>query len=318
MLEQNVRLFDIYNGYFDEAAKQFDDKQFAEAFTNFKNAYSVEEYIASKEFEYNGFRFSAFDTTLVTNIALSAYMAKKEDDAAFYYKKIADQKINGAEYQTAYQFLVEYYNRKKNKSDHDKYLQMGREFYPDADYWYLAELGDADENDKKALLAKYEDLGKKYPDRYTLHYNYAVELFNYTYTGNSKPAEYKELQKKIESEIKKTLSLKKDYPEANVLMSRHLYNIIYDLQDEKNAIKGNTLADENKRSELKTKMISKSDELILYAKPAYDGYNAKATLNPSEKKNFKSVAEFLSSAHLLKGDKEKAEEYKKKLTTIGD
>ena len=47
----------------------------------------VEEYIGGKNFEYNGFKFPVFDTTLIQNIALSAYRANRHDDAVVYYKK---------------------------------------------------------------------------------------------------------------------------------------------------------------------------------------------------------------------------------------
>jgi hypothetical protein len=315
-LEQHVRLFDIYSGYFDAAAVQFNEKKYDDAFTNFKNAYSVEEYIASKGFEYNNFKFPAFDTTLIQNIALSAYMAKKEDDAAFYYKKIADQKIAGKDNIDVYQFMVDYYQKKNDLVNREKYLQLGREFYPNDDFWYQTELADVDEKDKKALFAKYEELGPKYPNKHVLFYNYAVELFNYAYARDAKPAEYKEIQKKIETAIKQSLSINKNYTEANVIMARHFYNVSFDLQDEMVAIKGNTVADQKKKADIKALIITRSDELIPYAQAAYDAYDAKTTLKPLEKANFKIVTDMLVSAYELKGDKVKMEQYKKKLTSL--
>jgi len=315
-LEQHVRLFDIYSGYFDQAAAQFNEKKYNEAFTNFKNAYTVEEYIASKGYEYNNFKFPAFDTTVVQNIALSAYMAKKEDDAAVYYKKIADQKIAGKDNADVYQFLVEYYYGKKDMTTREKYLQLGRELYPDDDYWYQSELADVDDKDKKALFAKYEEVAAKYPNKYVLFYNYAVELFNYAYTKDAKPADYKEVQKKIETALKQSLSLNKNYTEAYVIMSRHIYNVTFDLQDEMVAIKGNTPADQKKKADIKAAIVAKSDELIPYAQAAYDIYDAKSTLKNLEKANFKIVTDMLVSAYEVKGDKVKAEQYKKKLTSL--
>ncbi len=317
-LEQHVRLFDIYSGYFDAAAAQFNDKKYDEAFTSFRNAYTVEEYIALKGFEYNTFKFPAFDTTLIQNIALSAYMAKKDDDAAFYYKKIADQKIAGKDNVDVYQFMVDYYQKKKDLVNREKYLQLGRELYPNDDFWYQTELADVDEKDKKALFAKYEELGPKYPDKSVLFYNYAVELFNYAYARDARPAEYKEIQKKIETTIKQTLSINKNYTEANVIMARHFYNLSFDLQDEMVAIKGTTVADQKKKADIKAIILAKSDELIPYAQAAYDAYDAKATLKPMEKANFKIVTDMLVSAYELKGDKVKMAEYKKKLESLQD
>lgn len=316
LLEQHVRLFDIYSGYFDAAAARFNEKKYDEAFTSFRNAYTVEEYIASKGFEYNNFKFPAFDTTLIQNIALSAYMAKKEDDAAIYYKKIADQKIAGKDFIDVYQFMVDYYNKKNDLVNREKYLQTGRELYPDDDFWYQTELADADDKDKKALFARYEELGSKYPNKHVLFYNYAVELFNYAYARDAKPADYKEIQKKIETVVRKILSIKSNYTEANVIMARHFYNVSFDLQDEMVAIKGNTAADQKKKADIKAMLLARSEELIPYAQAAYDAYDAKATLKPLEKANFKIVTDMLVSAYELKGDKVKMAEYKKKLEGI--
>jgi len=311
-LEQHVRLFDIYNGYFDLGVAGFGASKFEDAYTNFKNALMVEEYIGGKGYEYNGFKFPAFDTTLIQNIALSAYRAKKDDEAAVYYKKIADQKIAGKDNIDIYQLLIEYYMKKGDQVNAEKYFALGRELYPADDRWYQMELEQVDAKDKKALFAKYEELMPKYPDKYILSYNYAVELFNLTYAGDTKPADYKEKQQKVEGVLKKTLAIKKDYPEANVLMARHYYNILYDFQDDMQAIKGTTAADQKKKADMKIKMNEAADQLIVYSQAAYDLYGAKATLKASEKGNYKVVAGYLATAYEVKGDKAKADEYRKK------
>lgn len=311
-LEQHVRLFDIYNGYFDMGVASFGASNFDDAYKNFKNALAVEEYIASKGYEYNGFKFPAFDTTLVQNIALSAYRAKKDDEAVVYYKKIADQKIAGKDNVDIYQLLVEYYTKKNDRATREHYLQLGRQLYPADDRWYQIELDEVDAKDKKALFAKYEELIPKYPDKYIMSYNYAVELFNYTYAGDKKPADYKESQKKIESVLKSTMTVNKSYPEANVLMARHFYNVLYDIQDEMQAIKGTTAADQKKKADLKGKMTEAADQLIVYAQGAFDIYSSKATLKAGEKGNYKVTAGYLATAYDVKGDKTKADEYRKK------
>jgi len=311
-LEQHVRLFDIYNGYFDIGVTSFGASKFDDAYINFKNALMVEEYVGGKGFEYNGFKFPTFDTVLNQNIALSAYRAKRDDDAAVYFKKIADQKIAGKDNIDVYQLLVEYYAKKNDKANEEKYLQLGRELFPEDDRWYQIELDKVDEKDKKALFAKYEELMPKYPDKYLMFYNYAVYLFNYTYAGDTKPADYREMQKKIESVLKSTIAINKNYPEADVLMARHFYNVLYDYQDDMQAVKGTTEADKKKKADLKIKMNEAADQLIVYSQAALDLYSAKPTLKAGEKGNYKVVAGYLSTAYDVKGDKAKADEYRKK------
>ena len=317
-LEQNVRLFDIYSGYFDLAAANFNDKKYEDAFNNFRNALTIEEYISSKKFEYNNFKFPVFDTTLIQNIALSAYFAKKQDEAVIYYTRIAERKIAGKSNSDVYQFLVEHYHKIKDMVNREKYLQLGRELYPDDDFWYQTELSDVPDDDRKALFAKYEELIPKYPSKYVLPYNYSVEIYNHIYVGEGKPADYKELQSKLETMIKQTLALRKDYPESNILMARHYYNVVYDLQDEQRAIKGNTPADQAKRNVVKSLLQTKVDEMIPYAMVAYDSYDGKTTLKASEKGNFKIITDLLISAYEIKGDKDKTDFYKKKLESLRD
>jgi hypothetical protein len=311
-LEQHVRLFDIYNGYFDLGVAGFGASKFDSAYINFKNALMVEEYIGGKGLEYNGFKFPSFDTTLIQNIALSAYRAKRDDDAVIYYKKIADQKIAGKDNVDVYQLLIEYYIKKNDQANVEKYFALGRELYPAEDRWYQMELEQVDAKDKKALFAKYDELMPKYPNKHLMTYNYAVELFNYTYAGDSRPADYKEKQQKIESVLKKTIEINKSYPEANVLMSRHYYNVLYDYQDDMQAIKGITEADKKKKADLKVKMNEAADQLIAYSQTAFDLYSAKATLKAGERGNYKVVAGYLSTAYEVKGDKVKADEFRKK------
>jgi hypothetical protein len=212
--------------------------------------------------------------------------------------------------------LIEYYGKKGDKATKEKYLQLSRELYPDEDRWYQIELEEADEKDKKAMFAKYEELLPKYPSKYVLSYNYAVELFNYAYTTDPKPADYKDIQAKIEGVLKHTLAANKNYPEADVLMARHFYNILYDIQDEIQAIKGKTPADTKKKDDLKVKMNAAADQMILYSNAASEIYGAKATLKAGEKGNYKIVTNYLATAYDVKGDKAKADEYRKKSETI--
>jgi len=78
------------------------------------------------------------------------------------------------------------------------------------------------------------------------------------------------------------------------------------------AIKGITEADKKKKADLKTKMNEAADQLIVYSQAASDLYSAKPTLKAGEKGNYKVVNGYLSTAYEVKGDKAKADEYRKK------
>lgn len=314
ILEQNVRFFDIYNGYFDMAATGFNEKNYDKAFENFKNAMVVEEFVAAKGYSYNNFSFPKLDTSLILNTAISAAQAKKTDEAMTYYQKLADAKIAGPNYLEIYQQLVQHYNEKGDKATRDKYLALGRELYPEDDYWTEIELREAG-TDKKALFAKYDELLGKYPSKYVLHYNYAAELFNYLFTQDKKPADYADQYAKIQDVLKKAIAVKAT-PEANLLLARTVYNGVYDLEEASTAIKGTKPDDVKKKNELKTKIAAQYEQMLPYATAAYDIFDGKSTLKASEKGNFKVAADLITRYWESKNNKEKIKFYQDKMKEL--
>lgn len=311
-IEQNVRFFDIYNGYFDQAAAAFNAKNYDTAFVNFRNAGIIEEYVAGKGFSYNNFSFPKLDTSLIQNTAVSALMAKKNDEAAMYYQKLADAKIKGNNLLEMYQFLVQHYNDKGDKANRDKYLAIGRELYPENEFWCEVQLKDAG-TDKQKIFAKYDELlSGSTCNGYTMYYNYSAELFNYLFTQEKKPADYKEAYAKLQDVLKKAIAVKST-PEANLLMARATYNGIYDLEDAMTAIKGTKPDDVKKKNDLKGQIAAKYNDMLPYAQAAYDLYAAKPSLKPGEKGNFKVATDLLTRYYEAKKDAAKVKMYQDKL-----
>jgi hypothetical protein len=314
-IEQNVRFFDIYNGYFDQAAAAFNAKNYDTAFVNFKNAGIIEEYVAGKGYTYNNFSFPKMDTSLIQNTAVSALMAKKNDEAAVYYQKLADAKIKGSNFLEIYQFLVQHYNEKGDKANRDKYLAIGRELYPENEYWCEVQLKDAG-TDKKQIFAKYDELlSGTSCNGYTMYYNYSAELFNYLFTQDKKPADYKETYTKLQDVLKKGIAIKST-PEANLLMARATYNGVYDLEDAMAAVKGVKPDDVKKKNEIKGQIAAKYDDMLPYAQAAYDLYGAKPSLKPGEKGNLKVATDLLSRYYEAKKDAAKMKMYQDKLKEL--
>ncbi len=310
VLEQNVRLFDIYNGFFDRASTFYAAKDYASAYTNFSNASLVEDYIRSKRFEYNGFKFGALDTSLVQNMALAARLAKMDAEAVKSYERLAAFNVNGPSFLEMYQYLAEYYLKNKNTLALNAILEKGKKLYPNEEYWTEIEIEQVNKNDKPALFAKYEEVMGKNPTNYLTAYNYSVELFNYLYVSDSRVTDFDVKVLKLEEILRKVLAIKNS-PEANMLMTRHLYNDVYDLQE---AIKKNTgtkPADEKKKMELKATSIKVATECIKYAEMGVKLYASKTTLKPIDKANYKNVVEIVKNMYALKGNKAKEEEYKK-------
>jgi hypothetical protein len=303
MEEQNVRLFDIYNNYFDEASKLYESKMYGKALETFKNAEIVQTYIAKKGFSYNGYKFGNIDTMLCVNAALVARLSKNSDAAAFYYRKLLDINLYGKDYLEGYQFLANYYAETKKMTALDEMLKKMYVHYPNVDLWTELAIEKIDNNDKPLLFKKYEELIAIYPTKYTLWYNYAVELFNYTYIGDRKN-DYIEMQNKLEDICKKTMQIS-NKGNVNLLLARHFYNKVYDLA----AAAKTDIA-------IKTKMKATADECIFFAEKTETIYAASTSLSASDKADYKNALTILQAMYTYKKENEKAEKVKLKMESL--
>ncbi len=308
--EQYASFFDIYNGFFDIGAKAYNVKEYDAAYGAFKNAIIVEDYVRAKKMSYNNFSFPELDTSLILNTALAARLAKKDAEAVSYYSKLAAARIGGSAYQEMYQYLASQYIANNDIASLSKIAEVGKQLYPDDDYWVEVELETVSKKDKTALFNKYEEVIPKNPGKYILLYNYGVELFNYMYVGDTRPADFDARRPKLEEMLKKAIEVKNS-PDPNLVMARHLYNDVYDLQDAARKIKGTKPEDAKKRVEMRNTGIKRADECIVYASEAAKLYAALPKLKPIEKANYKNALSILESMYSYKGDNAKAAEYKK-------
>jgi len=314
-LEQNLSVLKIYDAYYNAGIKSFNNKNFDASFRNFSGAYNVENFIKGKKFEYANFSFPALDTNLVLNTAAAASKATMVDSAMAYYKILADAKLAAPDYIEVYQLLIDYYNKKNDASNKAKYLALGKEIYPTNDYWYDIDLAPL-EKDKPKLIAKYEELLGTNPNSYYLAYNYAVELFNYLYATDKKPADADKYVPKIEGAITNAIKAKPG-PDANLLMVRYLSNEVYKLEDDTRLIKGTKPEDIKKRQTLIAQTNALWDKMVPYAQDAFNGYTSKQELKGFEKGNLKFVSNILIDYYTMKKDAAKAKTYQDKIKELG-
>jgi hypothetical protein len=197
----------------------------------------------------------------------------------------------------------------------EKYLALGRELYPESEYWCAVQLKEAGD-DKAKLLAKYDELTGNGCGTYSMYYNYAAELFNYLYTQDKKPADYQAQQVKLKNILDKTISINPT-PEANLLAARSVYNGIYDLQDSIDLVKGTKPADIKKKNDFRTQISAKFEELLPYVQAAYDNFDKRSeSLKPVEKGNFRVAADLLVRYWQNKKDADKVKMYQDKMKSM--
>ena len=154
------------------------------------------------------------------------------------------------------------------------------------------------------------------PGSYYLAYNYAVELYNYLYTADKKPADAAAFEPKVEPAIANAIKVKPG-PDANLLMVRYLSEQVYKLEDQAGLIKGTKPEDANKRKAIIGQTNALWDKLVPYAQEAFNGYTSKSELKGYEKGNLKFISNVLVDYYTMKKDAAKAKSYQDKMKALG-
>jgi hypothetical protein len=312
-LEQNGRLFQIYEGYYNQGIAAFNSKNYEKAFSDFKNALAVKDYVYGKKFEINGFTFPAIDTQLV-NLAGSAGMLAKQEDASIpYFTLLADAKLKGDDFKDIYPILVDYYGRKNDATNKSKYLAIGMELYPTNPYWMQSQL-EAAGDDKGKRLTMYKELVAKNPTNADLATDYGVELFNYIY-GKDKPADYEQRKAELTT-LQNAINTNPESAQANFVMSQHISNDIYDMQLDYAAIKGTKPEDVKKKQDLNKKIEARYEDLFKYANAAVQQYEKMSELKTVEKANYRSVLNQMVDYYTVKKQADKAKLYNDKVKNL--
>lgn len=317
--QNNSPLFDIYIGYASELGiKAYNNKDLVNAYDYFKKGVEVHDYIYANNLAgNNGFKFTALDTTLTLYTAIAATEAKKTDDAATFYKKLADANLSDAQYLDAYQILADYYKSKKDKAAFMEILEKGRKLYPkNNDYWMALEIEDAIDGVKKPeVFTKYDELMVKHPDNYLLPYNYGVELYQFIYSDEMKNASTNEYKTKLQEVLKKAIAIKQT-SEANFLLANFLYNNSIDISEDARKLHGPKPDDIKRKKALEAESTKIMNESIPYAESVVNMFSSIAKPKSSEKINYRQSLNILKNIYELKKDAAKVASYEKLLKEV--
>ncbi len=319
--ENNSTLYNIYYSYYDLGIKTYNEKNFADSYDFFKNSLDIHDFgIAGKLDGPNGLKFAAHDTDLVWNLAVLANELKRKDEALVYYKKIADANLGDEKYANAYDELVKKYKSEKNAELFNKYVTAAKKFYPvDLPYWENKEIEFAlADLENEALLNKYEELTKTFPNNYIIFYNYALEIDKFLGTDaakNKDAAAVAAYRTKIENLFKKAVSIKPNI-EGNLQLANLYYSKTYDLQERAAKIKGTKPAELKVKNDLLASVKENMNQAIPYAEDAVKLLAELKEYKYSDKANYKLALEILSNAYKMGGNTAKFAEIEKKRAEV--
>ncbi|WEK34684.1 MAG: hypothetical protein P0Y53_19535 [Candidatus Pseudobacter hemicellulosilyticus] len=295
-MDNSQPLLDMYAGYSQAGATYYNAGNFNDALANFRKCLEVFEFMSNKKLTT-----MKLDTTTTLYAGISAEKASKLDDAASFYGKIADARATGEGFAEIYKWLADHYRQKNDVPTAAKYSGLGKEVYPNDPFWTGFELDlMREKGTKDDLFKKYDEVVAKDPNNHLFLFNYGVEVYQAAYDQDvtKRPANSKELIAKASDLIKKSLAIKSDYPNANMVLGQIIYNEGVDFNTENKAIRpqGNvklTPEQLKKKEELRTAVVSKFDEATPYFEKVVAGLDNQTKLKMDDKDILKNALDLM-------------------------
>jgi hypothetical protein len=318
LLGDHAELFDLYNGFFELANAQYKLKKYEDSYQLFVHTQQVQQYIYFKGFSYRNFKFHVLDTMVVKSMALSARQAGMQPEAVAAYQQLANAKLGGDQYLEMYQYLADMYLRMSNDKAFLSTVQTAKELYPYNEYWDQIEL-DFLRNNKKnqELITKYQVLVGQQPKNFTIHYNYATDLFNMIYVSNTAPAQRRAYKQILNRVLDASIQIEKNGRDAELLKARHLFNHVFDLQaDARQLSASQDTVVVRRRTQLNNDANLTLRSCVASAERVLNYYTTQKQLLSLDKQNLKTTLDILARCHTTLGNDQKANFYKARLAQL--
>jgi len=297
----------IYSHYYTSGYKDYDSKNWSAGFQKFKKAVDYSDLLIQKKVIPN----MAADTNSLLLAGLTAENAGMKDEAAKYYGRIVDLRANPKDYEGIYRFMVNYYATKKDDANFEKYRAIGKEMYPNSEFFTYDKVDFAvglEEDFNKRVNALEETISKD-PTNYKatiLLGEIIYDTLNSRKDGAVQPSNASELEAKMIKMLYKAGELKPDDETPFIYVGDHFINKSITINDEREA----HVADMKKRSQ-PGKPNSKED----IAKR--DALDAKyITALEAAREPYEKAAAVLAKKEKLTGQQK--QQYKKIAGYLGD
>ncbi len=315
--ESNGTIYNVYYAFYDFGLKAYNAKNAEGAYSQFKSALGVHDYIFSNSLDGpKGLKFSALDTDLVWNLAIIGNQLKRDNETVDYYKKIVEVNLNDPKYLQAYESIVFYYKEAKDQAAFKTYLEKGKANYPKESFWEAIDIEFAVQGlTGDALFKKYDELAALYPNSYVVLFNYGIELNKYVYADENKSLDLGAYKARIPELFKKALAINNTV-ESNIMLSSFYYNNYFDVNEAVGKIKGTKPEDNKKRAELANAAKKSMEDCQPYALASTDLFSKMPKLKTTEKNSYRQAYDMLVEVARVKGDTQKMAEYKAKKDAI--
>ncbi len=286
----------LYIIAFNDGVIQYNQKKYVDAIGSFQQAVWV-----SDEMIKNKWSKALMDTNAILYAGASAQNAKKEEDAIVMYKRLVDQKIVGEGYQGIYEFVADYYRRKKDDVNFQKYIVLGKQLYPEDRFWLASEMEVIKEKgDFNALVTMYENMIAKSPT-YDLYFELGTAVYDYLYprdTIKNPKNNVEGFEQKMLDAYTKATEIKKEEGLPYFNIGNHYYNKAVGINKLYNAIRNSKKPEDIKKKEaLLNQSNNYVDQAIAAYEKACERFSAKNNSTATEKFCHKNSASALIDLH---------------------
>ncbi len=316
-MDQYKPVNEIYQGLFKTGADNYNAAKYPEALYDFTTALDAIKYMNGK-----GWIKQNMDTTSTLYAGISAEKSQKRDTAVIYYKTIVDSgitKINGNSMEEIFKWVADYYDKKGDRPNADKYIALGKKNFPGDLFYDELDLDRLRKSpNKDSLWAKYETINKDHPDSAIYFFNYALELYQYSSdsTKGPLPSNAAELTSRAQEKMGKSLSLNPNYPQANLVMGQILYNQGIETQAKTKTVKGTKPEDIKARAALRNQAMGAFDKAIPYFEKVDQQLGKEGKLKMAEKSALRDSYDLLVTIYEQKRDQAKVAAWTDKYNNV--
>ncbi|MDB5245915.1 MAG: hypothetical protein JWQ40_309 [Segetibacter sp.] len=291
----------IYGSMFSAGVKNYNEKNWDSAYAQFKDVAELGDLFTSRKWSN-----SAFDTTSYLYAGVTAQNAKKNEEAAKYYGKLAELKLSGQDYESIYDFLTKYYLNAKDEANFQKYLGLAKETFPKNSLWNDLEFANMSDNlAPDAMLTKFTtaDGAKSLTSSNYLDYG--------DYFINNKKIKDLDAAKKAEYTNKAAYAFSRAYEldTTNALAAYNAgvaaYTAFEDASDAARQIKGVTADIKTRRAAADKGVDAAADKSIQWLEKSYASLSAKTTRTNTEKNVVGKATDLLYNLYAYKRDRSK-------------
>jgi len=322
----------LYSNFYTSGYYDYTSKKWEAGFNKLKKAVEYSDLLIGRNILN-----TKLDTNVLILAAITSQQSGHNDDAYIYYGRLANEKIGGEGFEDVYRFMVNQSFQKKDMAAFDKYKAMGKELYPNSEYFDFDKvdfaIGLTDNLGDK--IKELESVLATNPNNYRANEVLGRLIYDTLNPRDEEkdpvPSNFDELEKKMITAFNKASQIDPKNEMPYLMLGYHYYNQAVKVADERSEFAKTigakpTADDVKKRGELDQKYADAMETARAPYEKVVELYQAHTEeLKPLEKQQYKRAVSDLATIASVKkrlakaaADKKKYEDEEKKWNDLWD